>query len=169
MRADRRHRFRWQQWLPLAPDVGIAFVHDSNGVDADGDLPPVCPVRNGEARHRAGATGGQVDDAARKFRRRDASSDRRCDVGKSCRLDLFTRTDPLETARLKFAHNIFLSKKRRAGANTGTPLVQMLCVTATTGTFLFSHTRTQLAAVANSALVGFAPATLALVNFTPRG
>jgi len=169
MRADRRQWFRRQQWLPLAPDVGIGFVHDLDGVDTNGDLPPIRAVADGEARNRTGATGRQVDDAARKFRRRDASSDRRRDVGKSCRLDLFTRTDPLETARLKFTHNIFLSKKRRAGANTGTPLVQMLCVTATTGTFLFSHTRTQLAAVANSALVGFAPATLVLVNFTPRG
>ena len=169
MRADRRHRFHRQQWLTLAPDVGIGFDHDLDGVDANGDLPPVCAVRNGEARNRACATGRQVDDATRKFRRRYARSDRRRDVGKCCRLDLFTRTHPLETARLKFAHNFFLSKKRRAGANTGTPLVQMLCVTATTGTFLFSHTRTKLAAVANSALVGFAPATLALVNFTPRG
>ncbi len=101
-----RRNFRLDQRTPLSPNDGKQAVHDSNGVRADGDLFPVCAVRNGEARHGASAASRQVDDATRKFRRRDTSSDRRRDVGKCRRLDLFAAADAFKTARNKFAHNV---------------------------------------------------------------
>ena len=62
------------------------------------------PSLTGKARHRTRAPGRQINDAARKLRRRDTSGDRRRVVGEGWNLDLFTRTNPLKTARYKFAH-----------------------------------------------------------------
>ena len=68
-------------------------------IDANGDLPPVRAIADSEARHGARAASRQVDDAARKFRRRDASSDRCRVVSEGWNQDLFTRTNPFKTAR----------------------------------------------------------------------
>jgi len=85
--------------------MGYNPLMASDGISANGDLFPVRAVADGEARDRASATGRQVDDAARILRRRDTGGHRRRDVGVCRILDLFTRTNPLKTARLKFAHN----------------------------------------------------------------
>ena len=128
-RRNGRHSFRFQrfsfqdfriflnEWPPLPPDDGIKLVHISafqfllsafplDRVHTNRDLFPVCAVADRETRHGASATGGQVDDATGEFRRRDTSGHRGRDVGKSRRLNLFTRTDPLKTARNIFAHKI---------------------------------------------------------------
>ena len=102
-----RGTIRWQQGTPLPPNDGIQFAHGLNGVCANRDLPPIRAVRNGEARNGSSAASGQVNDATRILRRRDTSGDRCCVVGKGWNLDLFTRTNPLKAARLKFAHNLY--------------------------------------------------------------
>ena len=94
---------------PLPPDDGIKFVHNFSAplrlcgeldrVGANGNLLPVRPIADGDARHRASATSRQIDDAARKLGRRDASRDSRRNVGESGNLDLFARTNPLKAAR----------------------------------------------------------------------
>ncbi len=97
-RIHRRRPVRHGQRTPLAPDDWKQSIHGSNGVDANGDLPPVRAIADGETRHGASATGGQIDDAFRELRRRDARRDRCRDVGKSWRLDLFATADSRKTA-----------------------------------------------------------------------
>ena len=98
-RIHRRRRVRHGQRTPLAPDDWKQSVHGSDGVDADGDLFPVRAIADGEARHGASATSGQVDDAFRELRRRDASGIRRRDVGKAGITICSPETNPLKTAR----------------------------------------------------------------------
>ena len=116
---------------PLPPDDGIKFVHNFSAplrlcgeldcVGPNGDLFPVRPIADGDARHRTSATSRQVDDAAWKLGRRDTGSHRGRNVGKCWDLDLFTRANPLKTARNNFAH--IVRWKSGVPAHTSTPLV----------------------------------------------
>ena len=86
-------------------------------------------------------------------------------------LNLLAAPNLLETPGNLFAHNCVSFQEKASAGDVAIPgtHAQLLCVIATIRTFLFSHTRTQFAAVSSSAFVGESPATQALVNFTPRG
>jgi len=104
-------------------------------------------------------------DAPGELWRGHARSIRRGDVRKGRDLNLLATANLLKTSRNIFSHKSLESRRDVATA----PVTQLLCVTATMRTFLFSQTRTQFDAVSNSAFVGESAATDALVNFTPRG
>ena len=174
-----------QQRTPHPPNDWIQAVHlvcplsdlgtiqrrfQSNRVRTDRDLLPVRAVADCQARHRTSPASAQVNDAPRKLRRRHAGSYSRRDVGESRRLNLLATPNPLKTSGNLFTHNCVSFRRRQAPGMLPSPAhAQLLWVMATSRTFLFSQTRTQLAAVSSSAAVGESPATEALVNLTPRG
>ena len=174
-----------QQRTPHPPNDWIQAVHlvcplsdlgtiqrrfQSNRVRTNRDLPPVRPVANGLAQNAARAASSQDDGPIRKLGGSDASRIRCRDVCEYGRTNLFAAPNPLKTSRNLFAHNCVSFRRRQAPGMLPSPAhAQLLWVMATSRTFLFSQTRTQLAAVSSSTFVGLAPATAALVNFTPRG
>ena len=184
-RLGVRRPVNWQQRTPHPPNDWIQAVHlvcplsdlgtiqrrfQSNRVRTNRDLLPVRAVTDRQARHATSPASAQVNDAPRKLRRRHAGSNRRRDVGESRRLNLLATPNPLKTSGNLFAHNCVSFRRRQAPGMLPSPAhAQLLWVIATRRTFLFSQTRTQLAAVSNSAAVGESAATEALVNFTPRG
>ena len=84
------------------------------------DLFPVGAIRDGEAGHGARAAQGQMDDATRELRRRDAGGHRRRDVRERRHLQMFTAAKFFVTARDVFAHLLVDGWELMVDGNCGT-------------------------------------------------